>query len=1400
MNLRYLWAIAGVAILIAFGVLVLAPYQGEAKSADDGSLGGSAQTPMSFDSQMEHELGTPLPPGTSGSYWKFGSAKTCRDVQGSEYECVDPTDQFKDTDDDVNAWIQINDVDAPVRLKCDWYYDGGATYYFGWTSVWVNDPGSPGDGWYWSWVRWYCNIYVKGYEAAYHAGPWIVKFYVEENYEGVWEHAVTLSFYIHDVTAPTVPGTPSDGGAWSSNDIVTWKWASSYDNNGVGEYQIKITSSTGQETVESAGTAISFTKAGLYDGVKYWARVRARNSDPDYVAWSDWSSSSDGISIDLSHPTLMGLEINGGARFASSRAVHLSIQAEDPIPGLGLVSSGLCDMRLREVGGLWGKWEAWSSSRDFAFSKDGIVSVEVQVRDCVGHESSTAIDSIHVDTIPPSLDVTIDSNSGYVNSVDVVVSVNANDMGTESSGVVDMCLRNDGDSYGSWEQIRSSVQWSLASGPDGERKVWVMVRDAAGNEAEATTTVVLDTMPPNVTLLIDGGSTWTMSPNVEITIDATDSAPLDTMRIRNEGEAWSSTQPFMIAVSWTLEGATDGIKRVFVEISDLAGNWGVANSTIILDTEGAYDLVLLLEDGVAYTQNLTVHVSIYAQDATSGVCTYSLREGSRPWTPPAHFASTIDWTFEDTSDGEHMLSLRVFDCAGNPSNVIQASIILDQTPPTVSLEIRGGATTVNSLDVALIVDAEDPPQGSGIVEAITLSNDGVQWSSWLPFNSEVDWRLEEGPDGQRTIHITVRDAAGNDAESSVIVVLDTIAPNVALFIEGNSTWTSSTGVHLVINAWDSTPLDAIYIRNEGEAWGTPQPFLDTVTWTLEGSTDGSKRVFVRVSDIAGNWGEANSTIILDTKGPHNVALLLESGSSYTQNVSIHVSMYAQDATSGVCTYSLQEDSRPWVPLAGFVSATAWTFEDTSDGEHMLSLRVFDCAGNPSQVIQATIILDQTPPAVSLEIESGATAVNSLDVLATVAAEDPSQGSGIVEVLALSNDGVQWSSWLPFNSEVDWRLGNGPDGERTVYISVRDAAGNIGIAQANVFLDRTKPIVSLVVNGGDYYITSRDILLTIDAEDPKPGSGLAELQLLEEGESWTSPEAVVDSKFYTLADREGEHTLSIRVTDSAGNYGEVSVTIFLDTRAPTNLLVVPNSGALQTSSLTLSLEVSASDPDPGSGLALMTVRDDSGKSTGWIPYSPTLGFTLSDGPDSVRYIYFSIQDEAGNIAPETWTWITVNRQNTSSPYVPPDDNTETGQNGSSTLTVIAVLEADKEQLSVGHMVTFTVKFNRGSESDVAAYNFDFGDGTSSGWITNARALHIYVTTGLHTVTLHIRTVDNSPTDDSVVYIMVLDDSDDTTFVWTPWLFVVSVFLALIILLLLKRRGKLKKTRESSDSES
>jgi len=111
-----------------------------------------------------------------------------------------------------------------------------------------------------------------------------------------------------DTIAPTLPGTPTDAGVYSSSTAVRFGWTAAMDAaSGVASYDLQVGTAPGMNNVFDGNVGITLirTVTGAH-GQTLYARARARDAVGNIGAWSP---ASDGITVDTVRPRLAGVTV-----------------------------------------------------------------------------------------------------------------------------------------------------------------------------------------------------------------------------------------------------------------------------------------------------------------------------------------------------------------------------------------------------------------------------------------------------------------------------------------------------------------------------------------------------------------------------------------------------------------------------------------------------------------------------------------------------------------------------------------------------------------------------------------------------------------------------------------------------------------------------------------------------------------------------------------------------------------------------------------------------------------------------------------------------------------------------------------------------------------------------------
>ena len=456
---------------------------------------------------------------------------------------------------------------------------------------------------------------------------------------------VTINFRIKDTESDSCTllsfEYSVDGGAtWNApqNGDSSEALSTGWSNNGENNYT---------SAADWSGTVHSFTfntkhadVSGFTDADQNDVKVRFTINDGS----SDSNSpvTSENFRVDNLNPSGQ-IGLNSGATYCTSRNVTITLNSAD--------TASMC---FSNDNSSFSGWEAYASSKSWTVPDgDGTKTMYVKYKDEAGNISTAVSDTIILDTTAPSGSVTINDGATHCNSLNISLSLT-------SSDAAYMCFSNDNISYSAWENYAASKSLTLSEG-DGTKYVYVKYKDAVGNIATVSDSIILDSAGPLGPIVIDSGATYCTSCDVTITLNSSDA---DYMCFSNDNTSFSNWEDYAASRSWTLpEG--DGTKYVYVKYKDEAGNIGTASSSIILDTI-APDLPVLIN-----IEDTTENEPTFDWENVSGASYYIVQYADNPdFSSPITVESIAPSDYTAASaldDGTWYWRVCAVDAAGNAS-------------------------------------------------------------------------------------------------------------------------------------------------------------------------------------------------------------------------------------------------------------------------------------------------------------------------------------------------------------------------------------------------------------------------------------------------------------------------------------------------------------------------------------------------------------------------------------------------------------------------------------------------------------------------------------------------------------------------------------------------------------
>ena len=768
---------------------------------------------------------------------------------------------------------------------------------------------------------------------------------------------------------------------------------------------------------------------------------------------------------------------------------------------------------------------------------------------------------------------------------------------------------------------------------DGAKAVSVCLKDRAGNtSAVATTTsIILDTVPVSLpgapVAILDGDGFLQAETTVSVRLNWVTNGDARFAKVQEglvdcaspAGYVALPTNANTVDVTAIGIGAGDGQKLVGVCFKDVAANVVTAQASTIRDNTAPVVTSVVCpacvsDNGTLFSRSTTTGLLVTAIENGSGIATARVvRNGGASVTLGVGGGQL---TVPSLNQGANTIQVKLADNATNitgDADDVELSVTVDTVVPNLAaggLRLNGlssGGSTSNALVTATIVGAPADAVAASIVEvgsAPVCAN-----ATYVPLTLASSLQLSSG-EGTKQVFACLRDRAGNTSSvaTQASIVVDTVPPSLPVasvtILDGGDEFltTVAGGVSVRLN-WNTANDVVAFKLGENTADCQSEPYerpvgIGSVTTITQAAfplspVDGTKLVVACFKDAAGNVSTGQDTTELDQLGP-NGAIVINDGSAFTTDASENIVVTTRMATD-VSRFSIVETVNATCAVAtlGCAGATYESFTGTlvngqlqaqktinlsggaaaGQGLKCIEACFEDGAGNrTSAAILASITFDTQAPTVAagnvtLTGTPSTTVSRTPFISVTVTGQPADTASFRVSEDSTFGGGAQ--TFATFTSSPQPFLLSSNDGTKTVFVQLRDQAGNVGAAtQKTITLDATPPEnVSVTINAGAAFATSAAVALALQA------TGANEMQIAVDGVPDTEPfVAFAATAAVTLAGADGTKTVAVRFRDAAGNTSASSDSIVLDGAAPAGGSVVINDGAAVTNNTTVSLAI------------------------------------------------------------------------------------------------------------------------------------------------------------------------------------------------------------------------------------
>ncbi len=297
---------------------------------------------------------------------------------------------------------------------------------------------------------WISNDVTNFVRSEYDIGETLISFGIKVNgYDGTLTQANSKEAssnhpYLEISIDFNPPTTLNDyDGLWHTSDF-TILLSTIDDLSGVAETYYRI--NNGSRKAVSSDSQPYITTESDSNELEYWSVDTAGNEESHHIL--------KGIKLDKTAPT-GSIQINNGDNYTTSTSVRLTLTASDATSGVYQIRYGNDDEWDAET------WETYSSTKVWTItSEDDTKKVYYQIKDNAGLVSMY-LDTIILDTTPPTGAIIIAGDAKYTNSSSITLTLSATDA---LSGLAQMRFSNDNVTWSDWETYATSKQWTLLTG------------------------------------------------------------------------------------------------------------------------------------------------------------------------------------------------------------------------------------------------------------------------------------------------------------------------------------------------------------------------------------------------------------------------------------------------------------------------------------------------------------------------------------------------------------------------------------------------------------------------------------------------------------------------------------------------------------------------------------------------------------------------------------------------------------------------------------------------------------------------------------------------------------------------------------------------------------------------
>ena len=481
-----------------------------------------------------------------------------------------------------------------------------------------------------------------------------------------------------------------------------------------------------------------------------------------------------------------------------------------------------------------------------------------------------------------------------------------------------------------------------------------------------------------------------------------------------------------------------------------------------------------------------------------------------------------------TNDGvNYVVSVVATDEVGNKSDAASVTFSIDQTPPHLTFTAPPNNVTVSTPTILMQGTSDD---------AQTVTVNGL--TALVDLTAKT-FAVTGVPllEGRNEIVATGIDKAGNSGSATLVVNLDTRAPDLVISAPTANACMNASSITVTGQMSDLNAHDVkVSITPGSVAPVDVTPASDgTFTASIAAPAEGKFTITVEAADAVGHVTSGSVPVVIDRTAPSIV--VTNNGAPFAGGFVNHppsLFIRANDADPSA-TLTVTLNGQPFVS-GSTVSA---------DGSYTLKANARDCAGNASPETSIAFTVDTVAPRiVTLDPAEGSTITTAQKTI--TGTFDSSDAK------SLTIDGTSYAATINGASFSLAGVALSEGTNRFVLVAT-DSAGNQSRTPYSFNVKTTTPSVSITENGSPIApnaLFNRTVTPLITSSEPA-----ATIAATLDGNAYTSG---------TPISSEGAHTLRATASDAYGHTSpQASATFTIDRTPPVVTITSPADNSTTT---------------------------------------------------------------------------------------------------------------------------------------------------------------------------------------------------------------------------------------------